>query len=645
MLKDTRIIKVWEETTRCLHSDKRKDAALCVAEWAKINLGDSDNPQRQNAVLHHFLHFLLNNNAMVEAGQLLWSEKLFSLGPQSAKDIWNLFDEANFGLIMGAGSMWKSYTMGVRLMLEWVRDPEWTAVRVVGPSQDHLESNLFSHLVGLHAHAALPMPGKPGELFIGFDRRNQTGCIKGVVIPIGSKKKAGRLQGTHRKPRPVPHPVFGTHSRLCIFLDEIENIPGGVWSDIGNVMSNLDEAGSEGLKLFGAYNPTDMSDEVAKQAEPDFGWQNFDPDVHYRWVSQRGWTVLRLDGEKSENVIQDKLIYVGMQTRAGLEQLARKSGGRNSPGYMAMGRGAYPPQGVELTIVSPGLWHKMRGEFIWLDRTVNIAGCDLALEGGAAAIFTLGKFGLATGIKYPASVEFPQGRVVMFKNARNQVIPRYGLQADQQFQLPKGDTVKMKEEVLKLCRKAGVKAEHISLDRTGHTAGVCDLLKHEWSTSIIAVNYSESPTEMKIMQEDMKIAKDEFPRLDSELWFALKAWGEFGYFLLSPQMNLEVITPQIISRRYRTLNGKTKVEPKRDYMSRMPGNTAQSSPDEADSLTLFVHAARTSHRFVPSMTGDETASDKEDINDWPFSGGVRIDAASQSDTLDTQEHWSKTGIL
>src|SRR5438477_286885 len=80
-------------------------------------------------------------------------------------------------------------------------DPENTAVKVLGPSEDHLEANLFSHLVDLHRCASLPMPGEVGELFIGMDRRNQTASIKGTVIPIGKVKKAGRLQGTKRKAR------------------------------------------------------------------------------------------------------------------------------------------------------------------------------------------------------------------------------------------------------------------------------------------------------------------------------------------------------------------------------------------------------------------------------------------------------------
>src|ERR1019366_1724696 len=141
--------------------------------------------------------------------------------------------------------------------------------------------------------------------------------IRGVIIPKGNTKKAGRLQGGHRRPRLTPHPVFGPLSRLFIFLDEIENIPAGVWQDIDNVLSEI-ETGGHGFKIFGAYNPTNATDEVGKRAEPPFGYADLDEDAHFRWKSARGWDVLRLDGERCENVIQGKIIYPGLQTREGL---------------------------------------------------------------------------------------------------------------------------------------------------------------------------------------------------------------------------------------------------------------------------------------------------------------------------------------
>jgi len=614
-----------------VHKHDLLEASRAVNDFCALDLKiDTDDPKKVLPPLQHYLHYLLNNNGMEEAAQLLWTPNQFTPEPRYTKDLWRMFDESSLGLIMGAASVSKSFSMGVRLFLEWIRDPEWTRISVIGPSEDHLEANLFSHLVRLHESASLEMPGEIGELFIGLDRRNQVSCLKGMIIPVGKVKKAARLQGNKRINRVHPHPVFGRLSRLFIFIDEIENVPGGLWSDIDNVLSQVQEEGPEGFKIFGAYNPTNQNDEVGKRAEPVFGWSNFDHETHFRWKSPRGWDVLRLSGEKSENVMQGKLIFPGLQTRAGLEGIARNSGGRNSAGYYSMAIGAYPPSGVELTIIPPGMLNKWRGTYIWYTDPQPCGACDLALEGGAAASFTLGKWGKATGYKLPPSIEFPDGQTIMFKDPKTQgVMPRFAIQVTHQFTLPKGDTVAMKDQIIQLCRRSGIKPEYFACDRTAHGQGVADLLKHEWSAAIHAINYSESATESKIMQEDTQTAYEQYLYICTELWFALRAFGEFGYLLIDPSMDMTKLTPQMTQRKYRSSGSKTKVESKRDFISR--GNP---SPDETDSLTLLVHAVRKGSASIPSMQGgDPEETNEEDAWYNQFPGGARIDVTNQTEVL------------
>jgi len=620
-----------------VHSDKKKEAAQLVADFCKIKINLSDgNPAKCIPILTSYLHSLLENDAPEEAAQMLWTPSLFTPHPQATKSVWELFRTSNQFLIMGAGSMSKSYGAGVRLMLEFIRDPEYTSVLLLGPSEAHLEANLFSHIVRLHGMSTLPLPGEIGELFIGRTRRNQTGAIRGVVIPVGKTKKAGRIQGTKRVPRPVGHPVFGSLSRLFIFIDEIENVPAGVWGDCDNILSQIEEDGKVGnFKIGGAYNPRNQRDEVGQRAEPPFGWESFDPDKHFRWKSVRGWDTLRLDGEKSENVVQNKIVYPGLQTRAGLEAIALNAGGRQSPGYYTMGRGAYPPQGIELAVIPPGMLSNMKGEFIWLDKPVPVAACDLALEGGAGAPYTLGLWGRATGMKLPATLEFPNGRTIMFKDTASRTTTRWGLQVTQQFMLPKGDTVVMSEQLIRINKRAGVKQEYFACDRTGHGAGIADLMKHDWSAAIHDVNYSNSPSDTKLMEEDSKPCSEEFSRICCELWFGLRAYAEFGYLLLSPSMDLSKLAIQVTQRKFVTTGKLKKVQTKKDYIS-----TGKESPDEADSLTLFVYAARRGSGVVLSMKGNDVGlpGDPDGVDGWAdervLRGGSYIDSTNRTDYLD-----------
>lgn len=636
MLTDPIEKSIASQVAGFVHSGKKLEAANFIDESLKLNLRLDDDPKKYLPVLLHYVHHLLNTGGPAEAAQILWTPSQFSPHPKYTQDVWKLFDRTSQGLIMGAASCSKSYGMGVRFFLEWLRDPEWTDIRLLGPSEAHLEQNLFSHLVRLHKTATLPMPGEIGELFIGLDRRNQLSSIKGVIIPIGQKKKAGRLQGAKQIGRTIPHHVFGTRSRLFIFIDEIENVPGGLWSDVDNIFSNIQEEGDpSGFKIIGAYNPTNQGDEVAKRAESLLGWEVFDIENDYQWKSKRGWDVLRLDGERSENVVQGKIVFPGLQTKHGLEVIARNAGGKQAAGYFSMGRGAYPPQGIELTVIPPGMLAKWRGKFIWYDEPRPVGSEDLALEGGAAAIYTLGKWGRATGILFPPSLDFPSGRKFMFKDRNGHSVSRWALQADQQFIVPKGDTVAMTNRTIDINKKAGVRGEYFACDRTGAGAGTADLIKHDWSPSIHDVNYSEACSRDKIMLEDTKTCDEQFMRMNSELWFVMKSWGEFQYFLINPELDMTKLNGQLTQRKFRTVGGKTSVEPKKDYMSR-----GFESPDEADSLTLLVHAARKGSGVTLSMSLDNQGEigGGDDMDGWydemTLVGGSRIDESNRTSFLD-----------
>jgi hypothetical protein len=183
-----------------------------------------------------------------------------------------------------------------------------------------------------------------------------------------------------------------------------------------------------------------------------------------------------------------------------------------------------------------------------------------------------------------------------------------------------------------LNRKSGTRPEFYSCDRTGHGAGVADLIRYEWSTAIHDINYTSGASESKIMQEDSKTCKEEYERVFTELWFALRYWGEFGVFLIHPSMDMSKLTQQITNRRFHTRAGRKQVESKKDYKSR-----GFESPGEADSLTLLVHAARKGSGVIPSMRGGAVDTPVGADDDWisgSYPGGVRIDESNRAQFLD-----------
>ena len=594
------------EVSTFLHNDGLFEAADLVAKWSGITFTGTQK-EKAYEIINILLHWLLSNDGHAEAAQMLWGPSQFTVEPESAKRVWRAFDEHNFILLQGAASMSKSFSMGVRLMLEWISDPEFTTIKVLGPSENHLEDNLFTHLVQLHRGSTIPLPGKIGKLFIGLDPRSRKGAISGVVVPLG-KKSAGRIQGTKRFPRKTPHPKHGKLSRLFIFLDEMANIPPGINKDLDNVMAN--HQGDSGLKVIGAFNPSDIADTTAQRAEPVGGWAQFDPDRDFEWTSIRGWFVVRLDAKYSENVQTGRILYPGLQTKEGYELIARTSGGYDSPGFWTMARGCFPPAGVCMAVIPGGMMNKFKAEFIWVEKPEEVAGADLALEGKDKAIFAKGKFGKASGIRFAPTATEPDGRTVFFKDPKGRNQNRYGVQLEALHEFPKGDTVAMAAAIETLCKQLGVKGEWLCVDRTGNGTGVHDLLKNNWSASVHGVNFFEAATDRRIMEEDSGTPLEMYDRAQTELWFALRRFIEFDCLKGAFYLETHELTPELTGRWFKASGKKCRVETKGDYKLRNQAN----SPDRADAVSLLVHCVRVQSGIVLGMA-QENAGVDEDYGD------------------------------
>jgi hypothetical protein len=575
-----------------LHAEQLIDGAREVARFSGIDPRKVDARPVALELCNSLFYWCLNNNHYPWAARLIWTTNLFNYEPRATQMVWDTIQTSNSFMLMGAASMSKSYGAGAWLLLDWVRDPEFTSVNLVGPSEDHLKDNLFTHLITMHSQSALPLPGVVKDLFIGLDPKKRKGAIRGIVIPVG-KRPAGRLQGRKRVPRPVPHPTLGPLSRIRFFLDELEKIPIGVWKDIDNVFANLD-SDIDGFKIGGAFNPEDPNGQVAVRCEPDKGWEAFDPETDEKWKSKRGWDVLRLDAAKCENVVQKKVIFPGLQTYEGFQRIISNAGGLDTPGYWTMARACFPRGGAIYCVIPSMLVYKLRAEFMFGEEPTNCGAADLALEGNDNAEFAVGRFGKAVGIRFAPTFENPEGREILFKDKNGKRVLRWALQIDQVFPLERGDTVKMAEQVKANAIKFHIPPGWLMLDRTGNGSGVHDLLKSLWSPEVRGVNYQESATDRKILEEDTKTAKEEYERVVSELWFAFKKWAEFDLVKIKPTALDEELTKELTGRRY--MSGKlTRVEVKTEYKSR--GNP---SPNKADAVTLLLHGVRVASSCVPS---------------------------------------------
>lgn len=595
---------------------------------------------RQEAiqVLQALERNLAEDGRYLEVAVLLWGNGMFDSRPSVVKLVFEAVIKNSKLLIMGCSSVGKTFVCGVLFYLFWRQDSYWTAVKLAAPSEDHLYTNLFSHLVALHKGAVLPMTDDDArnvnvnetDLFISMTDALPEMRIQGVLCKQ-SNISAGAMRGHKPKPYRKPnHPKFGNSTRLFILIDEASQVSPGAFEDIRTTEASIDET-MDNVKIVISFNPEEVGDKVVKMAEPEEGWDAEQVDTLYNWTSKQGYPVLRLDGKRFENVVERRVIYPRMLTYEAFLSFLRA--GEHSGVYWAKGRGFPPLADNAHTIVPPAWMTSQRGEPIYVGKVQHIAALDTALAGSDKALLGVGRWGEAAGWR-----DHRGGEPIWFVNRANiaEKITKHVMVLDQIFQLPKSSsTVDIVGEVMGRCKQMEIPPENVAMDKGGNASGVWSHATKFWG-DVLGVDSGERASEEKILSDDQMVAYDVYQLKASELWFAFKRWLDpvVCAVLINPIVPTSPIFSQITTRRYRNTKGaKLQVEPKHEYRLRNNG----VSPDEADIILLLVEWCRRRGGYTPGIM--ESKNETPD-GDAP----VSLKNLDEPDTLETNAGWTSNRL-
>jgi len=549
-------------------------------------------------IVRKFLQDLMEGDNYLDAATLLWGQDQFDTRPKFVKDVFRVIKDNSIILLQGASSSSKTYSAGAWNYIDWRRDPKYTAIKVAALSEDHLRKNIFSHIHTLHQSCSIPYEDpedvKDIDLYFGLRSAGNEFGFSGVAFKQSSEA-SGHFKGYKSKPvkRKTPHPKFGNMSRIRILGDEASSWPSGPFADFASPISQMD--GTELSKIILTYNPESVAQRVVELAEPDQGWQMEDMETLYEWTSKEGCHVLRLDAKMCENVVQRKVLYRGFQTYEGFLKLLKGEGDTSSR-YSIFARG-WPPLRSQNWTVVPASWPStQRGEAIFDEIICHCASVDCAYQGMDKVIMTVGKYGIASGwVK-------ANGETVKFLDPMNPKLhkSRPVLQYEQQFSLLKSASPsKLAEEIKGKCMNIGIEPSNLVIDGSGQGSGTASWLKEYWG-DIMSIDWGRSATEMKVLTEDKGTAKDRFPDIISEMWFAFKEWlnPDVCAVLIHPMLQQNPINVQLTTRRFSFCKGnKQKVESKESYKARN-----QRSPDEVDSMIMLPHLLRSRANVLPGLS-------------------------------------------
>jgi|SRR5215469_1484643 len=558
-----------------------------VSACAKID-PSIQHPDQAKAWIWALVKRLLDTERYGLAGLLLWGEALFNIGPTAVQKLFRFVRSTQNMIVLGAAAMGKTYSLICYCLLDWLRDPEYTEIKVISTTSGHAKSQSFSTLQRLYQAALIPLPGLSMDGFVGLNPKDRHSAITLVAIPQGEDGR-GVLQGYHPVPRHKPHPIFGSMSRVRALLDEAEEIPSGVWEGVANLLAS--GWGAEAVKVACATNPRDVTSKLAQLAEPNTGWTTLNMDTDKEWVSSERWNVLRLDGADCENVIEKKLVFPGFLTWEGFEKFALELGGQ-SPKYLTFGRGMYPLAALQNTLIPYSLLEAVIGQFIFQGRVVGCAGIDLAFEGGDRIVLATGSYGKAVGFQ-PLN-----GTPVLWKKAR------YCVQVNQYYELPKEKTIALASSIEIRCKGLNIHPDWITCDRTGVGTGVHDALCEQWAGSIRGIMWGSESGQRKLLSDDHDFAVEIYDGIDTEMYARTRKYLEFGFIAFHPQVQTAQLFKELSGRRYQpatkgtTGKPRIRLEPKKEFRKRLGW-----SPDIADAVVQMVHGCALNGPDKASMIG------------------------------------------
>jgi hypothetical protein len=584
-----------------------KEIVAAVSEIDKT----VQTPDQARAWIWALIKRLLDTERYGLAGVLLWGDALFNPGPKAVKQLLSYARSKQNMIILGGAALGKTYTLICYLLLDWIRDPEYTEIKIISTTGGHAKSQSFSTLQRLYKAAVIPLPGLSMDGFVGLNPKDRHSAINLVAIPQGEDGR-GVLQGFHPVPRRTPHPVFGSMSRVRALLDEAEEIPSGVWEGVANLLASA--WGAEAVKVACATNPRDVTSKLAQLAEPPSGWTQIDLNADKEWTSSERWSVLRLDGADSENVAQRKLVYPGFLTWDGYEKYALELGGQ-SPRYLTFGRGMYPLQALQNTLIPYSLLESVIGQYIFDGRTIGVGGVDLAFEGGDRIILAVGKYGKAIGFHSPKQTP------LLWRK------PRYCVQVDQIYELPKEKTIALASSIETKLVGLKVHPDWVTCDRTGVGTGTHDALCEQWSGSVRGVMWGAESGQRKILADDHDFACEIYDGIDTEMYARCRKFLEFGLMAFHPQVQTGQLFKELSGRRYQpaskgpSAKPRIKLEPKKEFKKRLGW-----SPDIADAVVMLVHGC--------ALNGPEKASMIGSNRPKPFSPEGNIGVRERTEYID-----------
>ena len=466
--------------------------------------------------------------------------------------------ENRYLAVGGSASSGKSHTMAAWGIINWLSQPADTLVLMTSTTLREARKRIWGSVMSLLS----VIEGAPIKIRDSIGNAayiNEKGTLierAGLSLIAAEKSKTkeaiGKFIGIKQK-------------RVLLIGDELSELSSAI---LNAGLTNLSK--NPYFQMIGMSNPNSRFDAFGEWSTPEHGWESVDTNIDDEWDTKWHGKYIRLDGERSPNILAGEVIYPWLPTA---EKLAEDKAllGVESRGYMRMVRAVFfdsdETTGIysESEITASGAMKKVE----WQGTPVNVCGVDPAFtNGGDRTILYTAKCGYDHTGQYV--IEFGEA-IHLNDDATNKAVPR---------------TYQIVQQIKDHCIKRNISPENVSVDATGAGAPFCDVLAGEWSHKFMRISFGGKPSEKRVSANSTKIGTELYVNRVSELWFV-------GKELMRTKQIFGIssdLAQEITARNYDLIKSgslRMKIESKPEFKARFG-----RSPDLADAAFLALDCAR-----------------------------------------------------
>jgi len=460
--------------------------------------------------------------------------------------------------IGGSASSGKSHTMAAWGIVQWLCQPRDTLVLMTSTTLREARKRVWGSVMSLLS----VIEGAPIKI------RDSIGNAAYVDENGTLIERAGLslIAAERSKTRDAIGKIIGIKQKRVIMIgDELSELSESI---LQAGLTNLSK--NPFFQMIGMSNPNSRFDAFGVWSEPKKGWESLDTQTADEWRTKWGGRYIRLDGERSPNILLGEVKFPWLPTAEKLEE-DRVLLGAESRGYMRMVRAIFFDSDETTGIYSEAEMAKSGalGDVDWADKPTIIAGCDPAFtSGGDRTILFTAEVGYARNGQYVCKL----GEAIHLNDdATNKAIPR---------------TYQIVSQIIDHCKRRDISASNLAVDSTGAGAPFCDVLAGEWESSFMRVTFGGKASDKRVSMNSQLTGVELYTNRVSELWFV-------GKELMRTRQIYGVsseLAKEMCARNYemvKTGSLKVKIESKIEFKSRFG-----RSPDLADAAFLALDCAR-----------------------------------------------------